>query len=91
MQFDTILTLPKLKKKLLNLFIAGMGLQWNNLFEINSPNDKVSAGDLLVLLLLDAFIYFCITIYIETAFPGHYGIAKPWYFPLQVFTQRPST
>lgn len=61
-----------------------MGLQWNNLFEINSPNDKVSAGDLLVLLFLDAFIYFCITIYIETAFPGHYSISKPWYFPLQV-------
>lgn len=59
-------------------------MQWDNLFIPNTPNDKLSIGDLLVFLLVDAVLYFCLAIYIETAFPGNYGIAKPWYFPLQV-------
>lgn len=68
---------------LVNYEGAGVGLQWDNLFITNSPTDSASAGDLLLQLLFDAVLYFCLAIYIETAFPGIYGIPKPWYFPLQ--------
>ena len=26
-------------------------------------------------------MFLCFTRYIETAFPGKYGVPKPWYFP----------
>ena len=36
------------------------------------------------MLLVDAFLYGLVTWYIETVFPGQYGVSQPWYFFLMV-------
>lgn len=43
-------------------------------------------GHILLMLLLDAFLYGLVTWYIETVFPGQYGVPQPWYFFLMVST-----
>lgn len=63
---------------------VGTGIQWNNFFTPVSPSDKVSPGELVIFLFLDAIIYLIAAVYIEEAFPGTYGMPKPWYFPFQV-------
>lgn len=35
----------------------------------------------MIMLLVDALLYFCIAIYVEAVFPGKYGVRQPWYFP----------
>ena len=36
------------------------------------------------MLVLDAILYSVLIWYIDAAFPGKYGTAKPWYFPFQL-------
>ncbi len=36
-----------------------------------------------MLLLVDTVLYMVLAWYIEAVFPGKYGVAKPFYFPLQ--------
>ncbi len=36
-----------------------------------------------MLLLFDTVLYLVLAWYIEAVFPGKYGVAKPFYFPLQ--------
>lgn len=35
----------------------------------------------MVMLVFDIFLYLFVAWYIENAFPGEYGVARPWYFP----------
>ncbi|XP_053679934.1 phospholipid-transporting ATPase ABCA3-like [Anopheles nili] len=56
------------------------GLQWSNLFDPVSVDDDFSVGDTMIMLLVDAFIYLMIALYVEKVFPGDFGIAEPWYF-----------
>ena len=35
-----------------------------------------------MMFYVDAFIYLCLTFYIEALFPGEYGIPEKWYFPI---------
>lgn len=48
------------------------------------PGDVITAGLLMVLLLLQSVVYFMIMLYIDTVRPGEYGIARKWYFPVEV-------
>lgn len=57
------------------------GLQWNNFFRAVSVDDSLSVGLLVIALLIAAFLYFMIALYIEKIFPGEYGVPQPWYFP----------
>lgn len=57
------------------------GLQWNNFFRAMSVDDNLSVGLLVVTLLVAAFIYLLIALYVEKIFPGEYGVPEPWYFP----------
>ena len=45
-------------------------------------SDNFSMADVLGMLLFDCFFYALLTWYMENAFPGQFGIAKKWYFPL---------
>ena len=36
------------------------------------------------MLVVDALVYSILIWYIDAAFPGKYGTAKPWYFPFQL-------
>ncbi|KAJ3635396.1 hypothetical protein MTP99_008309 [Tenebrio molitor] len=58
------------------------GIQWNNLWTTASPNDKVTVGAILLMFLLDTFLYLAIALYIEAVFPRDFGVPQPWYFPV---------
>ncbi|KTG45579.1 hypothetical protein cypCar_00012024 [Cyprinus carpio] len=58
------------------------GIQWSNMYISPLAGDTSSFGWLCWLLLIDSVVYFIIGIYIRMVFPGKYGIAVPWYFPV---------
>ncbi|MCJ8732883.1 hypothetical protein PDJAM_G00216800 [Pangasius djambal] len=58
------------------------GIQWNNMYLSPLAGDTASFGWLCWLLLIDSVIYFLLGTYIRMVFPGKYGIAAPWYFPV---------
>ncbi|XP_008589246.1 PREDICTED: ATP-binding cassette sub-family A member 12 [Galeopterus variegatus] len=60
----------------------GIGLQWDNMYSSPVQDDTTSFGWLCCLILADSFIYFLIAWYVRNVFPGTYGMAAPWYFPI---------
>ncbi|ELK17237.1 ATP-binding cassette sub-family A member 12, partial [Pteropus alecto] len=60
----------------------GIGLQWENMYSSPVQDDTTSFGWLCCLILADSFIYFLIAWYTRNVFPGTYGMAAPWYFPI---------
>ncbi|KAM8795014.1 LOW QUALITY PROTEIN: phospholipid-transporting ATPase ABCA7 [Eudromia elegans] len=59
----------------------GEGIQWHNLGASPVPGDPFNFATAMALLLLDAGLYGLATWYVESVFPGRYGIPKPWNFP----------
>ncbi|XP_007951392.1 phospholipid-transporting ATPase ABCA3-like [Orycteropus afer afer] len=57
-----------------------VGIQWRNLKKPFGLNDNFAFGHVMVMLLLDALLYAVIIWYVETVFPGDYGVPQPWYF-----------
>lgn len=66
------------------LFISEIGVKWDNLWTPANLEDNLIFGYILGMLLLDAFLYGLVTWYVETVFPGKYGVPQPWYFFLMV-------
>ncbi|MGH0148450.1 UNVERIFIED_CONTAM: hypothetical protein FKN15_033743, partial [Acipenser sinensis] len=64
------------------LLLQSPGIQWDNSYVSPLSNDTTSFGWLCWLLLIDSLIYFTVGWYIRNVFPGKYGIASPWYFPV---------
>uniref|UniRef100_H0XG82 ATP binding cassette subfamily A member 12 n=1 Tax=Otolemur garnettii TaxID=30611 RepID=H0XG82_OTOGA len=60
----------------------GIGLQWENMYSSPVQDDTTSFGWLCCLILADSFIYFLVAWYVRNVFPGTYGMAAPWYFPI---------
>ncbi|XP_064228883.1 glucosylceramide transporter ABCA12 [Aotus nancymaae] len=60
----------------------GIGLQWENMYSSPVQDDTTSFGWLCCLILADSCIYFLIAWYVRNVFPGTYGMAAPWYFPI---------
>uniref|UniRef100_A0A8B9RD21 ATP-binding cassette, sub-family A (ABC1), member 12 n=1 Tax=Astyanax mexicanus TaxID=7994 RepID=A0A8B9RD21_ASTMX len=58
------------------------GIQWSNMYISPVAGDTSSFGWLCWLLVIDSLIYFLLGAYIRMVFPGKYGIAAPWYFPV---------
>lgn len=63
---------------------AGEGIQWHNIWKSPNLQDTFSLGHVLIMLVADSIIYLLITLYIETVFPGDYGVPRPWNFFIQV-------
>lgn len=57
------------------------GLQWHNIFKPVTVDDRFHLGYVLIMLMVDAFIYLIIALYVEKIFPGDYGVAEKWNFP----------
>lgn len=58
------------------------GVQWSNFY--NSPYvkyDFFSMNVVCLVLLLDSAVYLVLVWYVETVWPGEFGVSKPWYFP----------
>ncbi|XP_058537073.1 phospholipid-transporting ATPase ABCA3-like [Ochotona princeps] len=58
------------------------GIKWNNLFSQNGYDNFLFAY-VLLMLLIDAFLYVLVAWYIDAVCPGKYGIPKPWNFFLK--------
>lgn len=61
---------------------AGTGIQWDNVWSTVTPDDQLTLGSLLMMLLVDSVLYLLITLYFEKIFPGDFGVPEKWYFPL---------
>jgi len=57
------------------------GLQWHNIFHPVTVDDSFHLGYVLIMLVIDAFLYLIIALYVEKIFPGDYGVAEKWYYP----------
>ncbi|XP_066260323.1 phospholipid-transporting ATPase ABCA3-like [Euwallacea similis] len=60
---------------------TGDGVQFNNLFTPNTPDDDLSLGLIMIMLAIDAIIYLLIALYVEAVFPGEYGVPQKWNYP----------
>ncbi|KAG4068832.1 hypothetical protein HA402_004980 [Bradysia odoriphaga] len=61
----------------------GDGFIWSTMWRPINVYDSLTIGATMVFLLLTACLFFVMTMYIESIFPGSYGVAKPWYFPFK--------
>ncbi|XP_039149537.1 phospholipid-transporting ATPase ABCA3 isoform X2 [Drosophila simulans] len=59
----------------------GEGLQWGNLFETSWPGSSLSAGYILLVMILVSFLSLLLCLYLEQIRPGPYGDSRPWHFP----------
>uniref|UniRef100_A0A8C0GWN4 ATP binding cassette subfamily A member 3 n=1 Tax=Chelonoidis abingdonii TaxID=106734 RepID=A0A8C0GWN4_CHEAB len=58
----------------------GTGIQWQDLMKPVSVDDNFTFAQVLGMLLLDSVLYGLVAWYVETVFPGEYGVPQPWYF-----------
>lgn len=56
------------------------GVQWSNIGQSNSVDDNLSLALLMLMLIIDTFLYLFIALYVEAVFPGEYGVPQPWYY-----------
>lgn len=67
-------------KMLLVLESNELGVQFSNLFS-HELDMKFSIGEVMLALMMGAYIQLTLTFYIEKVFPGDIGIPEPWYYP----------
>uniref|UniRef100_A0A669BKK2 P-type phospholipid transporter n=1 Tax=Oreochromis niloticus TaxID=8128 RepID=A0A669BKK2_ORENI len=58
----------------------GVGIQWRNIAKSPEDGGRYTFITSIIMMLIDALLYWLLTWYIENVFPGQYGIPKPWYF-----------
>lgn len=58
----------------------GVGVQWSNVADSSIPDDNFSMRGCIIMMCVDAVIYWLLAWYIEAVFPGQYGMPRPWYF-----------
>ncbi|ESP00897.1 hypothetical protein LOTGIDRAFT_81234, partial [Lottia gigantea] len=59
----------------------GVGVQWDNFYISPVEDDEFNLFMVMLMTILDCFLYFFLVWYIEHVYPGTYGLPKPWYFP----------
>ncbi|KAK9702272.1 hypothetical protein QE152_g30095 [Popillia japonica] len=57
------------------------GLVWSNFFSSVTPDDSFTMAHVILMLIIDTFLYLIVALYVEAVFPGDYGVPKRWYFP----------
>lgn len=62
----------------------GAGVQWATLNKPATVDDTFTLLQVMLMLLIDAFIYGLVTWYVEAVYPGEYGLPQPWRFPFTV-------
>uniref|UniRef100_A0A7N4PL75 ABC transporter domain-containing protein n=1 Tax=Sarcophilus harrisii TaxID=9305 RepID=A0A7N4PL75_SARHA len=64
-------------------FNKGDGVRWDSLMDTVSIEDDLSFGHILGMMLCDSLCYALVAWYMESVFPGEYGMPQPWYFFLK--------
>ncbi|XP_050311852.1 phospholipid-transporting ATPase ABCA3 isoform X2 [Anthonomus grandis grandis] len=57
------------------------GVQFDNIWKPNTPDDNLSLGIMMMVLLFDSGIFLLIALYVEAVYPGEFGVPQKWYFP----------
>ncbi|KFD57474.1 hypothetical protein M513_01577, partial [Trichuris suis] len=85
------LTLPQstmawIVKEVLDLESRASGIQWT-VFESNAVHSE-ETGILfhMLILLVQAFVYFLLTLYFDSILPDSYGLSKSWNFPFSLLS-----
>ncbi|XP_042235284.1 phospholipid-transporting ATPase ABCA3-like [Homarus americanus] len=94
--YDTMGLAPKLSScllpnmaltwafKVISMFEGrAIGVHWDNLWETGNIRDQLTPAMILLMLLLDTFLFLFITWYVDQVSPGMYGVPQRWYFPFQ--------
>ena len=63
---------------------TGEGAQWSNFTKPATVDDNISLLDVIFLLLFDCGCHVLITWYLDSVYPGEYGIPKPYNFCFKV-------
>ncbi len=58
----------------------GRGMQWSNFWISPIPNDRMTYGLTIILMITDGIMYGLFGWYIKNVIPSKYGAAKPVYF-----------
>ncbi|MPC11276.1 ATP-binding cassette sub-family A member 17 [Portunus trituberculatus] len=61
-----------------------LGVQWDTIWETGNPRDELTPGAILLMMVLDTFLYLLLVWYVDQISPGKYGVPLPFYFPFQV-------
>lgn len=61
----------------------GDGFNFSTMFRPLNVYDTLTIGTCMTFLLLSSLVFLVLTVYIESIFPGTYGVARPWYFPFK--------
>ncbi|KAG7161493.1 ATP-binding cassette sub-family A member 3-like 3 [Homarus americanus] len=78
--YDTMGLAPKLSSCLL----PNMALTWAfKVISMFEGRDQLTPAMILLMLLLDTFLFLFITWYVDQVSPGMYGVPQRWYFPFQ--------
>jgi len=63
---------------------TGSGVNWNTFYQtLNNKQSLITMNFICLILLIDSAIYMFLAWYIETVWPGEFGLGKPFYFPFQ--------
>lgn len=62
---------------------SGIGMSVNNMADTATDADNLTMAGVFGMLVFDCFLYGFLAWYMENAFPGEYGMPRPWYFFLQ--------
>ncbi len=60
---------------------AGVGIQWHNLFSPVSPDNNLTLGAVMAVMIVASAIQMLIALYVEKIRPGEFGVPEPFYFP----------
>ena len=60
---------------------AGGGVQWSNLFTPVTPDDDLTLGAIMIMMLIASVLQILITLYVEKIKPGEFGVPEKFYFP----------
>lgn len=66
----------------LNMESNEKGVRFSNLFE-RDIDLKFSFGELLIFMIIGSIVQLLLTNYVERVFPGEFGIAEPFYYPIK--------
>ncbi|GMT18454.1 hypothetical protein PFISCL1PPCAC_9751, partial [Pristionchus fissidentatus] len=59
------------------------GLNWGKLFDRVTPDEPLTLGHMMIMLVVDGIIFILITWYVEAVNPGGEGVPqRPWFFVL---------
>ncbi|XP_032585865.2 phospholipid-transporting ATPase ABCA1 isoform X2 [Drosophila mojavensis] len=75
--------MPSIFYQIHSFEMRGTGLQWKNMFKYSHPDDEMTIGTTMMVMLFTNVFRVLIGLYVDQLNPGEFGVAKKWYYPCQ--------